>query len=499
MRVESQESRVESRRVVCSRLALRARSATLNFRFALPTCDVRASRATRLRGLTLIELLVVIIILTTLVSAAIPLLSPTNDDRRLREASRGVNSFISAAQMKAIQLQRPFGVAIKRLAQDTNTSTNPIHADNAVSVELFYVEQPTPFRGFDDTSAVQLSLDNGSSGGAGQLLVQFVRRGDEEDQAADGLPDGWDRDPLPPNTVRPGDVIEVQGSRFRFIDTLGMDPPPLFYDSDSGTPDGRLVTVPINDTGQQIYVKFDDKGYRLGPDRQPSAPNPPPPPFFTYPASYKVLRQPMPASAEPFQMPDGTAIDLRASGQAIEIGSSNATGFFYNPDVPSPNEADGVNNADPIIVMFTPEGAIERVRFNRKNVAIAGANDNIFDGKTVSNIFLLIGRRAIAPPPTVASNTDKTLDPSNYDSTPSLPTDEQKQTYKEAVNWLRGESRWIVIGAQSGRVVTADNAFVDPRTFLMPPYDLDPDDVRRARQIHAAREFAREMVQVGGK
>ena len=480
MRVESLESRVEcrNRRPVRSRLALRARSLNPQLTTLNPPP----------RGLTLIELLIVIIILTTLVSAAIPLLSPTNDDRRLREASRGVNSFIAAAQMKAIQLQRPFGVAIKRLSQDTSNV-----ADNAVSIELFYVEQPTPFIGFDETSAVQVSLDNGSSGGAGQLLVQFVRRGDEEDQAADGLPDGWDRDPLPPNTIRPGDVIEVQGSRFRFIDT-SIDSDTGFYDSNSGTPVGRLVTVPINDTGQQIYVKFDDKGYRLGPDRQPSAPNPPPPPFFTYPASYKILRQPMPASAEPFQMPDGTAIDLRASGQAIEIGSSNATGFFYNPDTPTP--ADGVNNADPIIVMFTPEGAIERVRLNRKNVAIASANDNIFDGKTVSNIFLLIGRRAIAPPPTVASNTDMTLDPSKYTST---TTDEQKQTYKEAVNWLRGESRWIVIGAQSGRVVTVDNAFVDPRTFLMPPYDLDPDDVRRARQIHAAREFAREMVQVGGK
>jgi Tfp pilus assembly protein FimT len=436
----------------------------------------------------LIELLVVIIILTTLVSAAIPLLSPTNDDRRLREASRGVNSFIAAAQMKAVQLQRPFGVAIKRLSQDTSNV-----ADNAVSIELFYVEQPTPFRGFDDTSAVQLSLDNGPTGSAGRVLVQFVRRGNDIAQSSDGLPDGWDRDPLPPNTVRLGDVIEVQGSRFRFIDTLGMNPPPLFYDSDSGTPDGRLVTVPINDTGQQIYVKFDDQGYRLGPDRQPSAPNPPPPPFFTYPASYKILRQPMPASAEPFQMPDGTAIDLRASGQAIEIGSSNATGFFYNPDVPAPNQTDCVNNADPIIVMFTPEGAIERVRLNRKNVAIAGANDNIFDGKTVSNIFLLIGRRAIAPPPTVASNTDKTLNASNYTPT---PTDEQKQTYKEAVNWLRGESRWIVIGAQSGRVVTVDNAFVDPTQFF--PV-MEPLDVVRARQIHAAREFAREMVQVGGR
>jgi hypothetical protein len=440
----------------------------------------------------------VIIILTTLVSAAIPLLSPTNDDRRLREASRGVNSFISAAQMKAIQLQRPFGVALKRLAQDTNPNpANPSlpHADNAVSIELYYVEQPTPFVGFDDTSAVQIALDNGPTGKAGQLQVRFVRRGNDQDRSSDRLPEGWDRDPFPPSTIRPGDVIEAQGNQFRLIDT-GIANSYLdasgFYKTDSGNPIGTFVTVPVNDTGQQVNVEFDDLGRRMrdlpaGMLR----------PYWTYPAPYKVLRQPMPASAEPFQMPDGTAIDLRASGQAIEIGSSNATGFFYNPDVPSPNQADRVDNADPIVIMFTPEGAIERVRFNQKNVATgtaaSPAPDNIFDGKTVSNIFLLIGRRAIAPPPTVASNTDMTLDPTKYTST---TTDEQKQRYKEATNWLRSESRWIVIGAQSGRVVTVENAFVDPTQFF--PV-MEPLEVIRARQIHAAREFAREMTQIGGR
>jgi len=474
MRVESLESRVEcrNRRPVRSRLALRARSLNPQLSTLNPPP----------RGLTLIELLVVIIILTTLVSAAIPLLSPTNDDRRLREASRGVNSFIAAAQMKAVQLQRPFGVAIKRLSQDTNTSTNPIHADNAVSVELFYVEQPTPFIGFDDTSAARISLDADPMAAAGQTLVQFVRRGNT---TGDLLPNGWDFDPLPAGVVRRGDVVEVAGTRYEIIDgTMDVDDSG-FYTATSGDPSGTLVTRPINDTGQ--LVNFIERDLSTTPpfsDR-----------FWSHPAHYKILRQPMPASAEPFQMPDGTAIDLRASGQAIEIGSSNATGFFYNPDAPIAGNC--VNNADPIIVMFTPEGAIERVRLNRKNVADASTNvDKIFDGKTVSNIFLLIGRRAIAPPPTVASNTDKTLDPSNYDSTPSLPTDEQKQTYKEAVNWLRGESRWIVIGAQSGRVVTVENAFVDPTQFF--PV-MEPLDVVRARQIHAAREFAREMVQVGGK
>src|SRR5689334_24253564 len=84
-------------------------------------CSLLAPRASRLRrGMTLIELLVVIIIMTTVVAAAIPLLSPSNDDRRTREAARGLNTYITGAQSRAIALNRPVGVALKRLSHDTN-------------------------------------------------------------------------------------------------------------------------------------------------------------------------------------------------------------------------------------------------------------------------------------------------------------------------------------------------------------------------------------------
>src|SRR3954465_5243370 len=71
------------------------------------------------RGMTLIELLVGIVILTTIVGAAIPLMSPSNDDRRLREATRTLNTYITGAQTRAIATKRPYGGAFKRLSQDT--------------------------------------------------------------------------------------------------------------------------------------------------------------------------------------------------------------------------------------------------------------------------------------------------------------------------------------------------------------------------------------------
>lgn len=452
-------------------------------------------------GLTLVELLIVIIILSTLVSAAIPILAPSNDDRRLREATRGANSFISAAQMRAVQLQRPFGVAIKRLSQDTNTSGDPdeAHDDNAVSVEMFYVEQPAPYRGFDRTSAARIARHTNRPG---LVFVEFLVRGNTNENPS-RYPVGWDADLFPPSVIRPGDVIEIDGTRYEllpFSSTVPQTPPSVtstvsivngFYVPTSSGAAIRIEARPLNDTGQMMNVEFDLRGRRMrdllaGADL-PEAP------FWTNAAPYKILRQPMPTSDEPFQFPEGTAIDLRASGMTIAFRNNTATNFFYDPEVLAPNDDDCVDNGDPVIVMFTPEGSVERLRLNAKDVEYTveanPAPDEIYDERPTSNIYLLVGRRENAPPPLLEDDVTLTA------AFPGL-TDQQKQEAKETVNWLRGESRWIVIGSQSGRVATVENAFVDPGQFLP---SNPPKDLMRAQQINAAREFAREMVQAGGR
>src|SRR6476620_1398908 len=102
MIVESRESRVESQK---TRLALRPYSGPRPSTF--DPCPPR-------RGMTLIELLIVIVIFTTIVAAAIPLMSPSNNDRQLREAARGLNTFISGAQARGISPNRRYGIGIKR-------------------------------------------------------------------------------------------------------------------------------------------------------------------------------------------------------------------------------------------------------------------------------------------------------------------------------------------------------------------------------------------------
>lgn len=420
--------------------------------------------------MTLIELLVVVIILTTLVAAALPILAPADSDRALREATRGLNTYITGAQARAIELKRPYGIAFKRLSADTGRSS-PAEPDNdnSVCVEVFYVEQLPPYTGFDENSGVMIALDNGpGGGGTHQVIIRFVRRGGEQAPGSDLLPIGYDADLLPTGVLRPGDVIEVAGTRYRFTDT-DFDQQTGFYLPTSGTPDGSLIAVPVNNTGQLIVPDFDRNGRRLL-----DSPNNPQRPYFTAPLPYKILRQPTPTSAEPYQLPEGTAIDLRASG----VGNNE---YFY---VPGQHD----NSLAPMI-LFTPEGRVERVSFDRSPLAPTEP----FNEPVVDNVFLLVGRRENIPAP--QAGLDPSLDAARVSA---ATTDAARQELRERVNWLLEESRWVVIGSQSGRIVSLENAFVDLAAAIF-KYNNPNREIMRNGQIYESREFTRQMSQLGGR
>src|SRR5688572_13770984 len=154
MKAESRERRAESRK---SWLALRWYGWHAGLRSRALRQSLRSSR----RAMTLIELLVVIIILTTIVAAAIPIMAPADEDRRLREASRSLNTFITSAQARAIATNRLFGIGLKRLSQDTGRPE-----DRGVCVQVYYVAQQPPFCGFDPNSVAMVAFDNTRTGGA---------------------------------------------------------------------------------------------------------------------------------------------------------------------------------------------------------------------------------------------------------------------------------------------------------------------------------------------
>jgi hypothetical protein len=451
----------------------------------------------------------VIIILVTIVAAAIPIMSPSNDDRRIREATRGLNTFITGAQARAIARGRPYGIQLKRLSADTGrTAAGDIDNDNAVCLEAFYVEQPAPYAGFDVNSRVRVARYMPQNmNWYGRLrplaLIQFVTRGSNVLMMQDGLPTGWDADQFPDGMIRPGDVIEVAGTRYQLLadpadDNVvarlvnSVDPTKKYFAKNTGRAGDdankpiQIVARPINNNGQLLYWQHDDRGNALRAGAATANA-----PFFTAPAPYKILRQPSRTSDEPYQLPEGTGIDLRASG----VGTKQ---FFYNMD-PSDSEQ-RIDNPYDVTIMFAPEGRIARVVYSRLAEPNRPKEVETFDDPVVENVYLLVGRRASIPAPRAADNSstgDATLDRSRLQTAGAVNNEEKLQELKGAINWLSGTSRWIVIGAQSGRVVTVENAFVDvPELLTNPPADLGE---RRNQQILAAREFTREMSQLGGR
>jgi hypothetical protein len=376
---------------------------------------------------------------------------------------------------------RLYGIGLKRLKQDTQRPE-----DRAVCVQVYYVEQQPPYCGFDPNSQARVAFfpPNQTS----QVLVQFVTRGNGVPMNNDGLPAGWDADQFPSGTIRPGDVIEINGTHYQLnagspakFDALGYYAPDTGQGSPNKAP--QIAAVAINGTGQMLSIRHDDLGFEIGTAGSSN------PPFFTAPAPYKIHRQAVTTADEPFQMPEGTAIDLRASG----LGYSDL-GYFYWPG----NDSFDLrvhDNDDPVIVLFTPEGKIGRLRYN---LASNRSVPQIFDKPVVDNVFLLVGQRGKIPAP--ALDRDITLTKNYPDEKTAPDSKAARERAREPLNWLSGDSRWIVIGSQSGRIATVANAFVDP-AVITEQYTQGPaamalsSEPLRSQQIMAARGLTRETTQ----
>lgn len=434
------------------------------------------------RGMTLIELLIVIVILATLTAAALPILTPSTAERRIREASRELNAYLSQAQAKAISSQRPYGVALKRLSSETGQADA-----RGVCVEVVAVEQPVPYAGFDENSRMRVAI-NDDANAPGTVLLQFVTR--DSSSTAGNLPSGWRADLVPPGLIRVNDIVELQGNRYQLAGfDSGTTTDGNNYFAGNGSDLTQLVTlvgVPINNTGQLINPAHFNNGERISGGRlqqlaamQEDIFRP----YWTEPAAYKIHRQPTTTSAPPFQLPEGTAIDLEASGEFGEPPLHYTDGNAANNLFETPRDT-------PIFIMFSPEGNIERVQYERV-VNESGTLGTAAVLRTpTSNVALLVGRRENIP-------ADINLDLTSG-------TETEREAEKAKINWLNTESRWVTIGAQTGSVVTTENGFVTP---INPTVDYDGNgtvetapgslDVRMS-QIQSAQEFARGMRRTGG-
>ncbi len=471
--------------------------------------------------MTLVELLVVIVLLTTLVTTAIPVMAPGGEDRKLREASRGLNSYLQGAQVRAMETGRPFGVAMRRLSADTGRGE-----DNAVCVQVRYVEVPPAYSGFSGTSKVRIAANplyapnadtnNAGDDDAGPLLMQFLTRG----AASAGLPVGWTADLVPQRFLRPGDTVEVANRRYRLLDPQAASIALLRANGeDYFTPDtGTLVSFAVEpvDGASLLAIRYDRLGRALpSPEVLSSAADSPAPqnwgldvtpndntwppvgPFWTLPQSYKIYRQPVSAGGEPLELPSGVAIDLQASafGNGVRL---------YSPHVDydeSENAYTNVRNDD-VMILFAPEGHIQRVYGhvaidpNQLNGTTVTSLGQVMDPTPVTSYLgLCIGRRELIPAqlPTGSPGTTRAeiAEPLNLATDLAGLSETEALEVTEQYNWLNLESRWVVVGGQSGSVTSIENSAIFTEGLN------DPFPV--GQQIARALENAPRRTAIGGR
>ena len=425
-------------------------------------------------AMTLIELLVVIVILMTLVGGVIPVLSPNNDARRIREAARGLQTFVMQAQSHAARTGRPAGIAFRESSPGSG-----------VALDVYQIEVPPPFAGFSQYSASRVRQNLGKPD---VIQIQFVLTNTLDPdllpgngKTRTGLVE-YDIELIPDKFLKIGDIVVVSGIAYRLIDEnhdkegfYFEEPPNLSEDPQV------LLRCQLVDDRQTLAIVEDYMEYsvRYG---------------ITAPKGYKIFRQPnavTSSATQPYQLPAGVCIDLQASGVEASSSGTVAPGMpILSPSsnlVPQaviensfdsrtkgsgPSKPDKIQ--DTVNILFSPNGSIDRIYYGTREIS------------NVPRVYMLLGRVENGG---LDLNTAKLTTRGTQGQTGGS-SQEQVAEIQQRINWMNLDSRWIVVDARSGRMTVSENAFVDP------------SDVERYKgsnpsiavtQALDARQFAREM------
>ena len=302
------------------------------------------------RGVTLLELLIVMTIMLMVTAAAIPVVMPALQNRRMREASRLTSSFISGARARAIETGRPFGVMLERF--------NGL----PMAMQLSYVEVPAPYAG--DTLSSKVTVFGGAISGllpsSDILWKNVIRYGDQVRLDYKG--------PL-------YTLSSVASGTCPLLGAVIPGPPPAtswFLQNSAGGPAGNLPTA-----------------YGAG-------------------VPFQIFRQPVRSSVAPLQLPEGTVIDLMNSGVAGNVfATSNMMPWSMTPPVTfnpvvvfSPNGSIAWVTQGASGALARPLGPIFLLVGRRElmaDVSRSGTAENMFDSAAkpenlyLSNFWVTLG------------------------------------------------------------------------------------------------------------
>jgi type II secretory pathway pseudopilin PulG len=347
--------------------------------------------------MTLVELLVSISILMILMAVAARMMNFSVEDRRTREAAREIGVFFGSAQTRAMETGRPCGVMLRQL------ESQPLCV-----VGLDQVEVPPPYAGDTLDSVAQVQMPTSPEG-----LPVF-------------WPDGLRKavatcSSFSSSLVHVDDLIQFnyQGP-FYTIKGPDAQPPP----SGDGIVDSATLELGV-DLRQGQMLPWPATGL------SPAVP-------------YQIIRQPRKSAASGLQLPARAVIDLEASGR--DIPSATPEKDYHNYSFSA-----SAGHTEPVIIMYSPTGGIERVYCTYlKNEAL---NEYDYGPLPVTApIFLLVGKQERVP----SGAAEDTL-----------------------ANWQDLKDLWVTLNPQSGLATIAE--------------------VAKGANLLESRQIAREGQGVGGR
>jgi type II secretory pathway pseudopilin PulG len=284
------------------------------------------------RGVTLLELLVVIGIILAITAAVIPVMAPAMAGRRLREASRGVNTFISSARNKALATGRSVGVAFERLEAEAQAST-----------VLTLVEAPPPWSG-DNVESKMLVRSNGR-------IVGFSTASEIGWQIA---------------KVRPGDIIKFnfRNTAYRLVG-----------------PTDPFAAEPT-DMNPWLFVHDDPRMSNVAPRIGQANPSLPPTELPFQITRAPALNSTFRSAAASYQLPVGTVVDLSVSG-SDDIPTYGRFGRVELNDV-------AAVKSRPVMILFGPNGSLERVTYETVD---SSNTPTLVSFRPTAALQFLVGRR----------------------------------------------------------------------------------------------------------
>jgi type II secretory pathway pseudopilin PulG len=418
--------------------------------------------------LTLIELLVVVSIMMLLVVMTVPRMRPAMEIRRIREAARAVNVYLSSARNRAIETGRAWGVAIVR---DGNS---PLAGSKLIQLEV-----PLPYRGDIDGAGMRLQ-DQTPTGpphpdyGYATLLKAQVRGG-----AMGGATE------LSSGLLRWGDRIQFnsQGPIYRIVDDRTDNNPANTSYPPATSAGTDFPITPVNavlgnidfsvgaDTNGDGWI--DNRWLTLVADNLQtySVPWPVPANGWSQPLEFTVYRQPVTSSVAPLQLPRNVVIDLWYSGTSSSWFANSATTAASTP-FPT--------------IMFSSAGSVSQIAADTFGVTPA-----------LEPVYLLIGRRDRVNP---APSDVLTYNYQAVSAGPTITVYEPRPVAEDGLaNFRDQDNLWIAINPQTGYVVSAEAAVA---TNVL---DYQNTPVRDTSGVYflfdpiAARSLAREFQSMGGR